>query len=62
MTEEIKQEPAKVSDMIRITAENQNTFLMQIADHVDKLEQAVAELRDRVNTMEKTNVDDVQAQ
>jgi ubiquinone biosynthesis protein UbiJ len=62
MTEEIKQEPAKVSDMIRITAENQNTFLMQIADHVDKLEQAVAELRDRVNAMEKTNVDDVQAQ
>ena len=62
MSEEIKQEPAKVSDMIRITAENQNTFLMQIADHVDKLEQAVAELRDRVNTMEKTNVDDVQAQ
>jgi hypothetical protein len=62
MTEEIKQEPAKVSDMIRITAENQNTFLMQIADHVDKLEQAVAELRDRVNTREKANVDDVQAQ
>jgi|APGre2960657423_1045063.scaffolds.fasta_scaffold536865_1 hypothetical protein len=62
MTEEIKQEPAKVSDMIRITAENQNTFLMQIADHVDKLEQAVAELRDRVSTMEKINVDDVQAQ
>jgi ubiquinone biosynthesis protein UbiJ len=62
MTEEIKQEPAKVSDMIRITAENQNTFLMQIADHVDKLEQAVAELRNRVNTMEKANVDDVQAQ
>jgi ubiquinone biosynthesis protein UbiJ len=62
MTEEIKQEPAKVSDMIRITAENQNIFLMQIADHVDKLEQAVAELRDRVNAMEKTDVDDVQAQ
>jgi hypothetical protein len=62
MTEEIKQEPVKVSDMIRVTAENQNTFLMQIADHVDKLEQAVSELRDRVNAMEKTNVDDAQAQ
>ncbi len=62
MSEEIKQEPAKVSDMIRITAENQNIFLIQIADHVDKLEQAVTELRDRVNAMEKTNVDDVQAQ
>ena len=62
MTEEIKQEPVKVSDMIRVTAENQNTFLIQIADHVDKLEQAIAELRDRVNAMEKTNVDDAQAQ
>jgi ubiquinone biosynthesis protein UbiJ len=62
MTEEIKQEPSKVSDMIRITAENQNTFLMQIADHVDKLEQAVSELRDRVNAMEKANGDDAQAQ
>ena len=62
MTEEIKQEPAKVSDMIRITAENQNTFLMQIADHVDKLEQAVSELKDRVNAMEKANGDDAQAQ
>jgi hypothetical protein len=62
MSEEIKQEPVKVSDMIRVTAENQNTFLMQIADHVDKLEQAVSELRDRVNAMEKTNVDDAQAQ
>jgi ubiquinone biosynthesis protein UbiJ len=62
MSEEIKQEPVKVSDMIRVTAENQNTFLMQIADHVDKLEQAVSELKDRVNAMEKTNVDDAQAQ
>ena len=62
MTEEIKQEPVKVSDMIRITAENQNTFLMQIADHVDKLEQAVSELKDRVNAMEKANGDDAQAQ
>jgi hypothetical protein len=61
MTEEIKQEPAKVSDMIRITAENQNTFLIQIADHVDKLEQAIAELRDRVNAMEKANGDNAQA-
>ena len=61
MTEDIKQEPAKVSDMIRITAENQNTFLIQIADHVDKLEQAIAELRDRVNAMEKANGNNAQA-
>jgi polyhydroxyalkanoate synthesis regulator phasin len=62
MTEDVKQAPAKVSDMIRITAENQNTFLIQIADHIDKLEQAIDELRNRVTAMEETNVDNDQAQ
>ena len=62
MAEDTKQAPVKVSDMIRITAENQNTFLIQIADHIDKLEQAIDELRNRVTAMEKTNVDDAQAQ
>jgi len=62
MTEDIKQAPAKVSDMIRVTAENQNTFLMQIADHIDKLEQAIDELRDRVITMEQANEPDTAAQ
>jgi polyhydroxyalkanoate synthesis regulator phasin len=61
MTEETKQTPTKVSDMIRITAENQNTFLIQIADHIDKLEQAIDELRNRVTAMEETNVDNDQA-
>jgi hypothetical protein len=62
MTEETKQTLTKVSDMIRITAENQNTFLIQIADHIDKLEQAIDELRNRVTAMEETNVDNDQAQ
>jgi hypothetical protein len=62
MTEEIKQAPAKVSDMIRITAENQNTFLIQVADHIDKLEQAIDELRVRVNSMEQANESDTTAQ
>jgi len=61
MTEEVKQTPAKVSDMIRITAENQNTFLIQIADHIDKLEQAIDELRNRVITMEQANEPDTTA-
>jgi len=55
MTEDVKQVPVKVSDMIRVTAENQNTFLIQIADHIDKLEQAIDELRNRVTEMENTN-------
>jgi polyhydroxyalkanoate synthesis regulator phasin len=62
MTEDTKQAPVKVSDMIRITAENQNTFLIQIADHIDKLEQAIDELRNRVTAMEETNVNNDQAQ
>jgi hypothetical protein len=62
MTEEIKQAQVKVSDMIRVTAENQNTFLMQIADHIDKLEQAIDELRNRVITMEQSNEPNTTAQ
>jgi uncharacterized protein Yka (UPF0111/DUF47 family) len=62
MTEDIKQAPAKVSDMIRVTAENQNTFLLQIADHIDKLEQAIDELRNRVNAMEQANEPDTASQ
>lgn len=62
MTEDVKQEPVKVSDMIRITAENQNTFLIQVADHIDKLEQAIDELRIRVINMEQANEPDTTAQ
>ena len=62
MTEDVKQAPVKVSDMIRVTAENQNTFLIQIADHIDKLEQAIDELRNRVIAMEQENEPDTTAQ
>jgi ubiquinone biosynthesis protein UbiJ len=62
MTAETSQASVKVSDMIRITAENQNTFLIQIADHIDKLEQAIDELRTRVSTMERANEPDNTAQ
>jgi len=62
MTEDVKQAPIKVSDMIRVTAENQNTFLIQIADHIDKLEQAIDELRNRVIAMEQANESDTAAQ
>jgi hypothetical protein len=52
MTTENKQETIKVADMIRITAENQTIFLTQIADHIDKLEQSVVQLRNRVTELE----------
>ena len=52
MTTETKQAPIKVSDMIRTTAENQANFLSQIANHIDELEQAVVQLKNRVEELE----------
>jgi hypothetical protein len=52
MTTENKQETIKVADMIRITAENQTIFLTQIADHIDKLEQSVVQLTNRISDLE----------
>jgi hypothetical protein len=57
MTTETKQEPIKVSDMIRTTAENQADFLSQIANHIDKLEDSIVQLTNRINDLEsKSNV------
>jgi methyl-accepting chemotaxis protein len=57
MTTETNQQPIKVSDMIRTTAENQANFLSQIANHIDELEQAVVQLTNRVEELESTNND-----
>ena len=58
MTEEIK----KISDMVRITAENQQVFLTQIAEHIDKLENSLVQLQTRITDLEKANVNTDQAQ
>lgn len=50
MTENLT--PPSVSQMIRLTSENNNVFMQQIADHIDKLEQQVLELQQRVHDME----------
>jgi hypothetical protein len=55
-------EKISVSQMIRTTAENQSIFLTQIADHIEKLENALVELQNRVSEMEKAHGDDIQAQ
>jgi hypothetical protein len=55
-------EKISVSQMIRTTAENQSIFLTQIADHIEKLENALVELQNRVSEMEKAHGDDTQAQ
>lgn len=55
-------EQISVSQMIRTTAENQGVFLTQIADHIEKLENSLAELQNRVIEMEKSFGNDTQAQ
>ena len=41
--------------MLRTTAENQSVFLTQIAEHIEKLENALVELQNRVTEMETAN-------
>ena len=57
MTTEAKQEPTKVSDMIRTTAENQANFLAQIANHIDKLEDSIVQLTNRISNLESKTDD-----
>lgn len=50
MTEE--QTQISVSEMVRLTAENSVGFMKQIADHIDKLEDAIVQLQTRVSELE----------
>ena len=56
MTTETKQEPTKVSDMIRTTDENQANFLAQIANHIDKLEDSIVQLTNRISNLESKKI------
>ena len=51
MTEEVKQAP-KVSEMLRITANNTIGLMARIADHIDELEAAIEKLKTRVEELE----------
>jgi len=53
MTEEVKTPPT-VPQMLRMTGENTAEFMMQVADHIEKLEKAVADLKARVVEMESS--------
>jgi predicted transcriptional regulator len=46
--------PPSVSEMLRITGSNTANFMEQIADHIDKLEQEVLKLQERVKELEGT--------
>ena len=57
MSEEKEQVKMRVSDMVRTTAGNTNNMMMQIADHIDKLEAEIIRLTQRVTELEGTNSD-----
>ena len=46
-----------VSEMIRTTATNNNEFMNQIADHIDKLEAGIAQLQSRITELESAQDD-----
>lgn len=49
----------KISDLLRITVENSVTFYMQLADHIDGLENQVRELKLRIAELEDGNQNEV---
>jgi ubiquinone biosynthesis protein UbiJ len=51
-----------VSEMVRITVENNAEFMRQVADHIDKLETAVKELKDRIEELEALSGDHTETQ
>jgi ubiquinone biosynthesis protein UbiJ len=55
MSEDLK---PTVSEMIRLTSTNTSEFLKQIADHIDKLEEHVVQLTNRINDLE-SKTDDI---
>jgi hypothetical protein len=50
MSENLK--PPTVGEMIRLTSANTSEFMTQIADHIDKLEERVVQLTNRINELE----------
>ena len=53
MTEE-QQPVTKVSDMLRITSNNNSGLMLQIADHIDKLEAHIVKLEQQILELEGT--------
>ena len=54
MTEEKK---LTVSEMLRMTGQNTDNFMKQVAEHIDRLEEQVRTLANRVIELEKSQND-----
>lgn len=48
------EEKISISEMIRTTSANTNSFLSQVADHIDKLENHIATLEAQLVELYKT--------
>ena len=44
-----------VAEMLRVTGANTAEFMKQVAEHVDKLEQEIVKLQNRVTELESSN-------
>lgn len=44
--------PQKVSDMIRVTIDSTNDFFTKIAEHIDKLENTIIALQEKLSQYE----------
>ena len=49
MTEELQQPKLSVSDMLRTTGTNTAEFMIQVAAHIDVLEQRIRDLEARLS-------------
>lgn len=53
MTDEVK--APTVPEMLRMTGDNTAEFMMQVADHIERLERAVEELKARIFELESAS-------
>ena len=51
---EESQPKISVADMLRTTSQNTNNLLMQMADHIDKLEEEIVQLTNRIQILESS--------
>ena len=49
--------PPSVAEMLRLTGDNTSKFMLHVAEHIDKLEQEVVKLQNRIKELESTQND-----